>query len=101
MTSTVTAAISNNAVVAQVGGVDQKVVPVEPSAADTVAEKIAEAVEQAGLAYQFSPGSYTMSALAACVAARAALNDVVVMPKDVYAAVEVLIETEFLINEFL
>ena len=68
---------------------------------DTETEKLAVAAEQAKLAHEFCPGSYTMSALQACLAAQAALNDVVVMPREVFAAVEVLIDAEFycLINE--
>jgi hypothetical protein len=61
------------------------------SSLNTVTEKLAEAAAQAGLAYEFNPGSYTMSALQACLAAKAALDDVVVMPKAVFDAMEVLI----------
>jgi hypothetical protein len=35
-------------------------------------EQLAEAVKQAKLAYQFSPSSYTNSALSACLAAQIA-----------------------------
>jgi len=66
---------------------------------DRVTEKVAEAVEQAGLAYQFSPGSYTMSALQSCLAAIAALDGVVVMPKDVYDVAEILIG-DYLWNDY-
>jgi hypothetical protein len=66
---------------------------------DTAAEKLAEAVEQAGLAYEFSPGSYTASALRACLVAKAALDGAVVMPKAVFDAADVLIG-EFIIFHY-
>lgn len=101
MTTTISAQLSNNTVVAQIGGVDQKVAtPAElPSAVETVTGKMAEAVEQAGLAYEFSPGSYTMSALQACLAAKSALDGVVVMPKEVADAAYVLI-ADYLWNHY-
>ncbi len=66
---------------------------------DTVTGKVAEAVEQAGLAYQFSPGSYTMSALQSCLAAMAALDGAVVMPKEVADAADVLMG-DYLWNDY-
>jgi hypothetical protein len=38
------------------------------------ADSMAEAVKHARLAYQFCPGSYTMSALQACLTAASALD---------------------------
>jgi hypothetical protein len=40
---------------------------------DDIAKAIEAAIEQATLAYQFSPGSYTASALGACLHAREAV----------------------------
>jgi hypothetical protein len=90
----------DNTVTAEVGSVDQKVVP--PGAVDTVTEKIAEAVKQASLAYEFSPIgviNHTYSTLQACLAAAAALDGVVVIPKEVYGAAEILIG-DYLWNDY-
>jgi hypothetical protein len=40
----------------------------------TKAAQLAEAVNQARLAYEFSPGSYTFSAFSACLAAQIAME---------------------------
>jgi hypothetical protein len=47
---------------------------INAKALTTAAEKMAEALEHARLAYQFCPGSYTMSALQACFNAAEAFD---------------------------
>ena len=43
-------------------------------AAARVASELRKAIEQAKLAYQFNPGSYTYGAMSACMAAEKALD---------------------------
>jgi hypothetical protein len=50
---------------------------IDSKALTDAAEKMAEALKHAKLAYQFRPGSYTMSTLQACLAAARALDQYV------------------------
>jgi hypothetical protein len=48
---------------------------IDSKALTRAAESMAEAVTQARLAYQFSPGSYTYTVLQACLTAASALDE--------------------------
>ena len=48
--------------------------PIDSKALNHAAEKMAEAVNHARHAYQFCPGSYTMTTLQACLVAAEALD---------------------------
>jgi hypothetical protein len=53
---------------------NEPMISIDAKALTTAAEKMAEAVKQARLAYQFGANSYTFTALEACLKAAKALD---------------------------